>query len=116
MSVASPAPQTTPGTKTNTMALVSLIAGILGLTLFPFLGSIAAVITGNIGRKEIAASSGAETGDGLAMAGVVMGWIGIGLGVPALCSICVPFALLPLGVLQSFNMGNSLLASLAWLA
>ena len=116
MSVASPAPQTTPGTKTNTMALVSLIAGILGLTLFPFLGSIAAVITGNIGRKEIAASSGAETGDGLAMAGVVMGWIGIGLGVLGICIICVTFVLVPLGVLQSINTGSGLLTSLAWLA
>src|SRR3970040_29536 len=106
MSVASPAPQTTPGTKTNTMALVSLIAGILGLTLFPFLGSIAAVITGNIGRKEIAASAGAETGDGMAMAGVVMGWIGIGLGVVAICIICLTFVLIPLGVLQSIKMGR----------
>jgi hypothetical protein len=116
MSVANPVPQTTPGTKTNTMALVSLIAGILGLTLFPFLGSIAAVITGNIGRKEIAASGGAETGDGMAMAGVVMGWIGVGLGVLGICIMCLTFVLIPLGVLGSINLENSLLISLAWLA
>jgi hypothetical protein len=116
MSVASPAPQTTPGVKTNTMALVSLIAGILGLTLFPFLGSIAAVITGNMGRKEIAASAGAETGDGMAMAGVIMGWIGIGLGVLGICIVCLTFVLIPLGVLGSINLENSLLLSLAWLA
>ncbi|HLE23747.1 MAG TPA: DUF4190 domain-containing protein [Anaerolineales bacterium] len=116
MSVASPAPQTTPGVKTNTMALVSLIAGILGLTLFPFLGSIAAVITGNMGRKEIAASAGAETGDGMAMAGVIMGWIGIGLGVLGICIVCLTFVLIPLGVLGSINLENSLLLSLVWLA
>lgn len=116
MSVANPAPQTTPGVKTNTMALVSLIAGILGLTLFPFLGSIAAVITGNMGRKEIAASAGAETGDGMAMAGVIMGWIGIGLGVLGICIVCLTFVLIPLGVLGSIDLENSLLISLAWLA
>ena len=116
MTVANPAPQATPGTKTNTMALVALIAGILGLTLFPFLGSIAAVITGNMGRKEIAASAGAETGDGMAMAGVIMGWIGIGLGVLGICVACLTFVLLPLGILQGINVGNSLLPSLAWLA
>jgi hypothetical protein len=87
------------------MALVSLIAGILGLTMFPFLGSIAAVITGNIGKKEIAASSGAETGDGLATAGVIMGWIGIGLGVLGICIACLFFLLLPMGIIQSINTG-----------
>lgn len=116
MTIASPTPQATPGTKTNTMALVSLIAGILGLTMFPFLGSIAAVITGNIGRKEIAASGGAETGDGLAMAGVIMGWIGIGLGLLGICMACLFFALIPLGIFQSIDTGYGLLAAVAWLA
>ncbi|HMK08194.1 MAG TPA: DUF4190 domain-containing protein, partial [Anaerolineales bacterium] len=106
MTVANPAPSTPPavsGTKTNTMALVSLIAGILGLTLFPFLGSIAAVITGNIGRKEIATSAGAQTGDGMALAGVVMGWIGIGLGVVGFCIACMSFVLFPLVIARGIN-------------
>lgn len=116
MTVASPAPQATPGTKTNTMALVSLIAGILGLTLFPFLGSIAAVITGNIARKEIAASSGAETGSGMATGGMIMGWIGVGLGLIGICIACLFFVLVPLGVLSSFSTDYGLLATLGWLA
>jgi hypothetical protein len=115
MTVATPAPQATPGSKTNTMALISLIAGILGLTLFPFLGSIVAVITGNIGRKEIAASAGAETGDGMALAGVVMGWIGVGLGVVSICMICLFGVLLPLGVWQGIQSSTSLLVGLAGL-
>src|SRR3972149_2018797 len=115
MTVAPPAPQAASGPKTNTMALVSLIAGILGLTLFPLLGSIAAVITGNIGRKEIAASNGAETGDGLAMAGLIMGWIGIGLGVlgicvACLCCLCGLFSLL---LWYLFTFGDQLFG-LAW--
>jgi hypothetical protein len=98
------------------MALVSLIAGILGLTLFPFLGSIAAVITSNIARKEMAASSGAETGSGMATAGMIMGWIGVGLGLIGICIACLTFVLLPLGIFQSINAGSGLLAPLAWLA
>lgn len=110
MTVASPTPQTAPGAKTNTMALVSLVAGILGLTIFPFLGSIAAVITGMMARKEIAASAGAETGAGMAMAGLVMGWIGVALGVLGLCVMCLTFVLLPLGILQSINVSSGMLA------
>lgn len=51
MMESAPTPQATAGPSTNTMALVSLIAGIVGLTIFPFVGSIVAVITGNIGPK-----------------------------------------------------------------
>jgi len=74
------APQTN-----STMAIISLVAGILGLTLFPIIGSIIAVITGPMAKKEILASGGALTGEGLATAGLVMGWIGIGLTVLGLC-------------------------------
>jgi hypothetical protein len=67
------------------MAIISLVAGILGLTLFPIIGSIIAVITGPMAKKEIQASGTALTGEGLATAGIVMGWIGIGLTVLGLC-------------------------------
>lgn len=107
-------PSTTPA-PTHTMAWVSLIAGLLGLTLFPFIGSIAAVITGNIARREIAASGGAQSGDGLAFAGVIMGWIGIGLGVIGICIACLFFVLLPMGILTSIDT-SSLLAPVVLLA
>jgi hypothetical protein len=83
--------------------------------MFPFLGSIAAVITGTIGRKEIAASNGAETGDGLATAGVIMGWIGIGLGLLGICIACLFFILLPLGIIQSVNTSYGAVEWLAWM-
>jgi len=109
MMESAPTPQATAGPSTNTMALVSLIAGIVGLTIFPFVGSIVAVITGNIGRKEIAASAGAQSGDGLALAGLIMGWIGVGLGVIGICLACLFFVLLPLGILQGVNQSYGLL-------
>lgn len=61
----------------NTMAMISLVAGIVGLTVLPFLGSIVAVITGHMARREIARTG--EQGSGLATAGLIMGWIGVGI-------------------------------------
>ena len=85
------------GLPTSNMALVSLIAGILGLSIFPLLGSIVAVITGQMARREIRESAGTLGGDGLATAGLVLGWIGIGLSVIGLCIggvfIAIPFCL-----------------------
>ncbi|WP_199423197.1 DUF4190 domain-containing protein [Actinotalea solisilvae] len=63
----------------NTMAVVSLVAGICGLTVLFFVGSIVAVITGMMAKKEIARTG--EEGSSLATWGVILGWIGIGLGV-----------------------------------
>ena len=85
---------------TSTMALVSLISGILGFTLFPFIGSIIAIITGMMARKETRGSAPIASGDGLATAGIVMGWVGVALGAATLicvaCSLVIPFlALIP---------------------
>jgi hypothetical protein len=70
-----------------------LIAGILGLTFLPFIASIVAVVIGRSAKAEIAASGGALGGEGLAQAGVILGWIGIGLGVVAVCAFCALFIL-----------------------
>lgn len=68
-----------PAPANNSMALVSLIASIGGFTLLPFIGSIVAVITGHMAKKQIAQTG--EGGGGMATAGLVIGYIGIGLGV-----------------------------------
>lgn len=83
------------GASTSTMAIVSLVSGILGLSLLPVVGSIVAVITGPIAKRDIAASGGAQTGEGLATAGAILGWVGIGLTVVGLCITGVA-VLLPL--------------------
>lgn len=62
---------------TNTMAVVSLIASITGLTLFPFIGSVVGVITGHMARRQLQTSG--EQGGGMATAGLVIGYVGIGL-------------------------------------
>ncbi len=67
--------------QTSTLAIVSLVSGILGWTLLPFLGSIAAIITGHLARSEIRAHPERLEGDGLALAGLVMGWLSVALWV-----------------------------------
>jgi len=92
----------------SNMAMISLVAGILGLTLFPFLGSIVALVTGYMARKEIQESNGNLGGDGMATAGLVMGWIGIGLSAIGLCIggtvFAISLCLVPLGIMSDSSM------------
>lgn len=70
---------------TSTMAVVSLIAGIVGFTVAPVLGSIVALIAGYAARKDTRAVPPTASGDGMATAGIVMGWIVIALAVVGCC-------------------------------
>lgn len=105
MSMQTPPGGAPTGAPSSSLAIISLIAGILGLTLMPVVGSIVAVITGPMARREIAASGGALSGEGLATAGMVLGWISLALTVIGLCVAGVifgiPFCLLALGIATS---------------
>ena len=59
---------------TSGWAIASLICAILQF-------SILAIIFGYVGRNEIKNSGGRITGEGLALAGLIIGWIEIGLVV-----------------------------------
>jgi len=60
-------------------AIASLILGILGITVIPFIGSILAVI---LGRASIGdAYKRGERGSAIATAGVILGWIGVAVPV-----------------------------------
>ena len=87
-----PAQRTSPGT--SPLAVVSLIAGILGVTIAWGLGSLVAIITGTMALREIRTQPEAMAGEGTARAGVVLGWVGIGLTVLVLCAFCAFFLLL----------------------
>jgi hypothetical protein len=43
--------------------------------MFPIIGAIIGVVTGHMARREIRDSFGAQTGDGLALAGLVVGYV-----------------------------------------
>jgi len=61
--------------KTNGLAVASLVLGILWLW---WLGSVLALIFGYVGKNQIDRSGGQESGRGMAIAGIVLGWIGVG--------------------------------------
>lgn len=63
-----------PPRRTNGMAVASMIVGILWLY---WIGSILALIFGYVARGQIRRTG--EGGGGMAVAGIVLGWIGIGL-------------------------------------
>jgi hypothetical protein len=63
------------GAKTNVMAIVSLVSGIASWVVLPFIGAIVAIIAGHVARGQINSSHGAETGDGLALAGLILGYL-----------------------------------------
>jgi hypothetical protein len=88
-----------PSVPTSGLAIASLVLGIGGLTILPLLGSIAAIILGYMARSDIRHRPGEVSGEGLALAGIVLGWISVGLAVLGLlvvgglgvCGICGAF-------------------------
>src|SRR3712207_1271237 len=60
-------------------ATSALILGVLGITLVPVLCSIFALVFGYQARRRIDAHPG-WGGIGSALAAIILGWIGVGLG------------------------------------
>jgi Domain of unknown function (DUF4190) len=69
-----------PGPQTPGAATAALILGICSLILCPLCAPFA-IFYGSRARKDIDASDGRLTGRGLGTAGVVLGWVAIGLTV-----------------------------------
>ncbi len=87
-----PPPQYAAPPQTHTMAIVSLIFGIMGIIgMCAGIGPIVAVICGNMALGEIRANPARYTGDGLAKAGIIIGWIGLALSVCAICGVIAYF-------------------------
>lgn len=85
--------QSQPGS--HALAILSLVLGILGLTpILPLIGSIVAIVTGTIARREILAKPHEYSGESMARAGIILGWIGVVLILLAVCALLlflVPF-------------------------
>jgi hypothetical protein len=71
--------------RTSSLAIVSLIFGILAYVFLPFIGALIAVICGHSARSEIRrAPPGSVEGDGLALTGLILGWIQLAFTAVAL--------------------------------
>ena len=79
--------------QTSTLAIISLVAGILGWIGFLGIGPIIAVITGHMAKNEIAKSGGQITGNGLATAGLILGYVNLALSLIGLCLVLLFFIL-----------------------
>ena len=63
--------------RTNSLAIASLVFGILAWCLLPFIGAIVAIVCGHLARSEIrhAPRDAPLGGDGMAIAGLVLGYV-----------------------------------------
>jgi uncharacterized protein YqgC (DUF456 family) len=85
------------GPKTNTLAILSLVFSIgsfLVTWFVPLVASIAGVVCGHIARGQIKRSGGSETGEGLALAGLIIGYIGIAMGLATMLFLSAVLAAL----------------------
>lgn len=64
-----------PKDGTNALAIVSLTTGIASWVIIPFIGGLAAVITGHIARSQIRKSG--EAGGPMALIGLIFGYLNI---------------------------------------
>ncbi len=104
---AAPAPVAYPARPTSALAVVSLVTGIVSWIMLPFVASVVAVICGHMARREIRDSGGHIEGDGLAIAGLVLGWVNIALCVLTLLGILLFFGGLAL-LLGAIGLGSQL--------
>ncbi|MBT8227667.1 MAG: DUF4190 domain-containing protein [Dactylosporangium sp.] len=63
---------------TNGMAVAALVCSLVGLVTCGITSLIGAIL-GHVARKQIAERG--ENGDGMALAGIIVGWIVFGLGM-----------------------------------
>jgi hypothetical protein len=63
--------------KNNGLAVASLVLGLVGIFTFALLAipPILAVIFGLVGRNQIRKSGGRQSGEGMALAGIILGAI-----------------------------------------
>lgn len=87
------APPPVPQSKTSALAVWSLVLGVLSLTCFSILAAIPGVICGHKALSRISNSGGGLSGKGLAIGGLVTGYIGIAWAIffiPLMMAIAVP--------------------------
>ena len=81
--------QQQPMPETSGKAVASLVCSIAGFMFCFFVGQIIGIVLGNSALTDIRASRGRLGGDGLAKAGIIVGWIGLGIDILIVLMIIV---------------------------
>ncbi len=74
-----------PVLKECELATISLVTGILAWLFLPIVGSLTAVICGHLAKRQIRESNGTMSGSKMATAGLVLGYIQLGIIFMAAC-------------------------------
>ncbi|HEY0180297.1 MAG TPA: DUF4190 domain-containing protein [Dokdonella sp.] len=78
--------------RTSVTAVASLVFGVLSWIALPFIGAVLAIVLGHSARADLRrAPPGTVEGDGIALAGLVLGWAHL---VVFACVVFVVFAFL----------------------
>jgi hypothetical protein len=81
------------------MAIVSFVFGIASYVVCPVVGAIIAVITGHMARGQIRRTG--ESGNGFAIAGLVLGYIHLVVAVIAIVVIVIVFVVIGASAVQN---------------
>lgn len=83
--------QPPPRSSTSSLAVVSMVFGILAWAMLPFVGALVAVICGHLARSEIRHSppDNRLEGDGMAIAGLVLGYVQLAVGLLVMSFIII---------------------------
>jgi len=88
--------------KMNVLAVISFAISLLGILtnfVIPIIAQVGAIVCGHIARYQVRHSNGSETGYGIALAGLIIGYLTI------LFSI-IGYGIVGLGLLALFNTGK----------
>ena len=80
-----------PVRQTSALAITSLVLGLLGWTMLPLVASVCAVVCGHMARAELRRNPATMDGDGLAVAGLVLGWSMIVITLLAIVAVVLFF-------------------------
>lgn len=65
-----------PAATTSSLAVLSLVFGIAAWLMLPFVGALVAIVCGHMARGEVRrAPPGSMQGEGMALAGLILGYV-----------------------------------------
>ena len=75
--------------KLDEMAIISLVCAVASFVIFPFFPAVAAIALGYVSRQRIREAHGSLEGNGLALAGILVGILNVALCLGFLVLILV---------------------------